>query len=441
MQNKFEDIIKQQVGEFQLTPNAAVWEGIEAKINKKKKRRIAFWLWSGLVGVSLLGIGYVGMNTKSDINSNNVKAKEIVKGNTNPSDSKKISNELSEKFRLSTQKETIEKALLSKKDLSVITNDKRINHHSKISITVKEKVGGNKQSLVLNKENKIDKEAIVDSVKKENITSSSSEEMTSESKTDSVSKKDTQQLVVLNNKQAEETISTKDTIKTEKKKVKIFFELGVGTFHTKATLNVNQNSTLDLSNATTSGSIASNNEEKLTANSKTGFAFNGGVLLQKQLSSKWQLLGGIRYVYYQDKQTIGNRYISTNYTDDGYIYSLGNKETKSNYTHSLQVPIRFNYLVGRYLKQDFHLAFGGNIGYQLKSDWLVNESNNNYLYYKNSLNRNLFGSFIIGINTTLKNDFIVSIEAEQAITKLQKNDKINGKYKALFLKVGIPLRK
>lgn len=458
MQNKFEDIIKQQVKDFELTPNAAVWEGIEAKIGQKKKRRGAFWLWSGLVGISLLGIVYFELNTKKAIVPNQANETKLVNGdlvnqlhNSNPS-TKYIKEIKSYKERKTLIDEEVVSLVgtINKKDASRKVKNVNTNYIVDNVNTRKNEKQKAEQAIPYlsenkNKnENKNESESIINGLKNDTASAFLIDTINSFnaiSKSDSVSKKDTQQLISLTNSTKEEMVFAKDSIKNDKKKMKVLLELGVGALYTKARLSANENSLMEFNNTTTSGSIASNNvENRLVTHSKIGFAINGGIVLQKQLSNKWQLLSGINYVYYQDKQTVGNRNASTNSTDDGYVYLLGNKETKSNYTNSLQVPIRFNYLIGRYLKQDFHVAIGGNIGYQLKSNWLVNENNSNFLYYKKSLNKNLFGSFTIGINTTLKNNVMVSLEAEQAITKLQKNDKINGKYKALYFKVGIPLR-
>ena len=45
--NKIDDLFKNQLKNLEVSPNNSIWNSIETKLNKKKRRVLPFWLFSG----------------------------------------------------------------------------------------------------------------------------------------------------------------------------------------------------------------------------------------------------------------------------------------------------------------------------------------------------------------------------------------------------------
>ena len=63
---KYDDAFRQQMDTYREMPSGAVWAGVEAALDKKKKRRLFFWCWLAGTGVSVTALaGYLFLGNLS----------------------------------------------------------------------------------------------------------------------------------------------------------------------------------------------------------------------------------------------------------------------------------------------------------------------------------------------------------------------------------------
>ena len=456
MQNKFEDEIQKQLDDFILTPNNKVWGKIEAKLDSNEHRQFPIW-WFSVAGILILGAGFWYYNTFSNtknadntvevtykvmrINQNNKPTNTIIIATEEHTTYKSIKNvgaTLIAKPTSNNKRVFFQPNKTASTNNSLNTSNKRnaatktnspIDDFNIKSINEHNQANNNPSILNPSKQNAI--VAKIQSVNKnEDLFKDSIQ--TNESST-SVASKDsitTIEAVVSNIRH------NKDAVTANNKKGKFMLNIGSGL------VNILSKSPA-YSDALSSAADPNNNpamstNERTTSGPTKGFSIKAGLVYQQPLARKWQLLVGLNYLYIQNTQSVGLRKDSINLSDDGHYFEAGYQSNLINYAHIVQAPLQLKHLLNSHSKHPFYLLFGGNVGYQLNSKWLVGANSNTILYYKKTLATNFVASTMLGIGIAI-NDISIDITGNQSITPLQSSN-YNKKYlQQLSLNVNIPL--
>ncbi len=456
MQNKFEDEIQKQLDDFTLTPSNKIWGKIEANLDSNEHRKFPIW-WFSVAGTIILGAGFWYYNTLSNtknadntvkitnkamrINQNNKPTNTIIIATEEHTTYKLIKNVGATLIAKPTSNN---KRVFSQPNKTASTNNSpntsnKLNAATKINSpiddfkikSIKEDYTANSNPSLLNpsKQNAI--VAKIQSVNKyEDLPKDSiqtNESSTSVASKDSIFKKEA---VVINIKHKE------DSITAYNKKGKFMITIGSGLINILSKSPVYSDALSSAADPNNNPAMSTN--ERTTSSPTKGFSIKAGLVYQQPLALKWQLLVGLNYLYIQNTQSVGLRKDSINLSDDGHYFEAGYQSNLINYAHIVQAPLQLKYLLNSHSKHPFYLLFGGNVGYQLNSKWLVGANSNTILYYKKTLATNFVASTMLGFGIAI-NDLSIDITGHQSITPLQNSNYSKKYLQQLSLDVNIPL--
>ena len=130
---------------------------------------------------------------------------------------------------------------------------------------------------------------------------------------------------------------------------------------------------------------------------KAGFAFQAGVFIQRQLSSRTSLSLGLQYGYYSNVLHIGNRrdtlrFLSANQNANS-VYNAGGDAIKyTNHYHFIELPLSFQWQLNKNKVKPFSWSTGFTVGQLVASNAIMYDTafNGTYQQNKKLLNKTQF---------------------------------------------------
>jgi hypothetical protein len=163
-----------------------------------------------------------------------------------------------------------------------------------------------------------------------------------------------------------------------------------------------------------------------------------GIHKQNKISQHWMFETGLMYRYFQNKQIVGNRKDSVLGNSSSYYYEAGNNNTRTNYAHSIEIPLLFNYIINPKQKNKFYLQAGMEAEYLLAKKWLITDMQLNGYYYSSQLN-NFQLNTLLGAGINFNNHIQTNIHFRQSVIPLYKTN-INKYYtNQISLQILVPV--
>ena len=384
-ENNFEKQVREKMDQLGFDPADSVWERVDKEINReKKRRRPLFWLFffSGLVlaGGAYYFSAYKNSSTPDKLNvqqtdrdkkqdgepGNKSGIKESVNGK------EAVNEKLSKSNDVAGNENKNPDDALSKSSAQHTGKQKAIKTPGLTKDNLNQRAGeGNDQKTIDESDGKRAAEsAAVVGKKSDPVT-----EIKSPAK-DSVSN---------------ETATVK---KTEKKKSggwKIGYTGSVGFS------NVNQDLFKSISSSNTvnyavsapgtpTGPPVSNNNYS-SSEVSTGFSFGAGVFVNRDLSKRFSVSGGLGYHYYSTKIKTGT-YVSNTYllslsnASVNSFYTNGNTKAYTNQYHFVELPVTLNVQLNKSKQRPVIWEAGLSLSYLFSTNALYYDPSHN-VYFEN----------------------------------------------------------
>lgn len=474
--NDFEKQVQQKMDELQLRPSAEVWEEVEKRIRKEKKRR---WLilWGFIAGALLLGGAswwLANGNKKESPDGNSVaqtttttKKNDITINtkNENISD-KKIESVIKSKSEISGDSQptkkitaTETKAIGDKTELGAIKAQKPIWKETKTEnpvSTIAKKNNAKKDKAVLQDISKTDQPLVAKNnvnsdivIKKDKITTA--DMITTKPDSAGMNKS----IVVINDpvniKQENisepkdslitkqiETAAKKDAgkIKINKSKWEIGITALVGTSNKSDGISFfGMMKSLDASNLNSSPGPGQSVTSS-PAQPGNGFAWHAGVYVKRILSERVGLSVGLNFSTYSSTQFTG-AFVDSSRTYNNNLYSFsarnfyrsGAASLYKNHYYYLELPVSFHWQINKGKKVPLIFHNGLAAGFFTGSDALVYNSGSNVFYKDNKSFNKVQLAYQSGLYAKLfnrsKNPLTAGVLFNYHFSKLQKVN-ING---------------
>ena len=454
-ENEFEKRVSSEMQELKFKPSGNVWLRVEERIKKKKKRRIfvvifllavlallGYWQRSNLFGKSENDIAKTEQEDSSGEkqNENNPKpANETnsfstIDQNTETTKEKETQNATENAIN---DKLKDDKSFDNKKDIAVSKNEinkpKKNKDENKVKpVSEKTKVKDEAEaSIVIVSANSKTKNQVIDDKKTNPETKAKPDEVDPaevkplENKIDSAkagigeqeknatTKTDT--LLKADQAKAPSTTIVKKDSSEKKWKWGLHISPGISSLSDHGLSLGTQNSADRLSyNSVGSGSAMPPVRQK-PSDVKSGFAFQAGAFVQRQLSPRTSLSFGLQYGYYSNVLHIGNRRDSLIGNSQFYavldrnanqVYNAGGDTIKyTNQYHFIELPLNFQWQLNKNKTKPFIWSAGFTIGQLIATNAIMYDTAFNGIYYENKtlLNKTQF-SIGTGFSWTIANN-------------------------------------
>ncbi|MBA2745854.1 MAG: outer membrane beta-barrel protein [Flavisolibacter sp.] len=415
MQNNFEKQVSSKMEELDLVPSAPVWEKIELQIRRKKdRRRIFFWIPLALVltgAITWLSIN----NISSTSNAEQVRMnEEETKTQMNASQGKSSNNQdghtvidvpgdLNAEKHVAEKKSDVKQFKEASMEGSIKKEKSSQGSQGKLGSASSVKTRIETNGIVENNQRKKEVVSINDDASipknrrqvqgKNDQVSSVRVEVTIEDSSGSIADSVARDSIVLadvpgiNNVVGEKAILL---AKAKKSKWEFGITAGAGISGEGKGIRLGTNENLDFQNVGSFPTVNSNTNGSVTNNQ---VHFNLGVLIKKQLNSRFEFISGIGYHYYSSKRKVGNYISQDTITPGGALvsgyyqnYGVQTKEVTNSY-HMLSIPVLLSWKVSQ--KLPVHLQFGFAYQRLIASD-VYQFDKQTVIYFKDhgSLNQN-----------------------------------------------------
>ena len=365
--HNFEKQVHQKMEELHLTPSYAVWERVEEKLHKKKRRRFLFWIFFLLAGLFTGGY-YLAQNhaeikhphtlssqpTFSHYTEGSAPIKTTVKASNSEKKVLPASGSLHPTLAISAGTRTQSQAL----SVKVLQSTAHLPiYHDTNQSTGEE-----------NKEKQPATAGII-SPDKRKESFSLVEKIVSESDPESL--KNPLAAIIPDALYLHESVSTAFSIHPDEKKAEQTIKLKkTKNFHWGVNLevirtSVNEGSLSEVFKSTSAADQLAANPNPLNNSGggivlvpstpsavRAGTGFSTGVFLQKKLGSRWTVSTGISYTLFNTSITTGSSRASSvaQYSSSGVdrYYSLTNANDRHTYTnryHFAGVPVLFQFRI------------------------------------------------------------------------------------------------
>ena len=470
--NEFEKQVQQKMDELQLRPSEAIWEEVEKRIHKERKRR-RFIIWFFIFGALLLvGTGWwIAADTNKQSAINNMVAQQVSDKTTNKIIAAKKDTIVNEKglqnqaaddknkkeeilntkpvtISINERAQTSEVVKLYNKEKAVeyqqpgkIRNKKSIMEKvdSYKNITVYERVLAEKSdklnsSIITvpiihrdvqsgNKDSEIGNAAIDKNILQ--ITKAEKQNKTDPEIKDNLLLKET------------ETVSKKNTDTAKKKKWEFGATGSVGISGLSHGLSFfGTEKSLDAANSQTNTSGNPGRIAVSAAEPRKGFSWQLGIYAKRKLTERIWLSTGVNVASYSTIQQAGVfvdslRIFSTTFNQSSVrnFYRNGSSISYTNHYYYLQVPFYFHWQLTKGNKFPLLLQNGFSLGLLAGSDALVYNTVSNVFYRDNKLLNKAQLSYQTGLYTNpfkqSKKSITAGIFFNYQLSKLQKVN-ING---------------
>lgn len=416
--NEFEKNVKREMDDFKLRPSEEVWTRVEKEISdKKRKRRIIFFLLFSAVGLMLAG--YCIYHFSGNISKSPIENKLSINSKPKTTSLDKEQNDVAVKPTTFSENEEPGKKPATDKTKSkdereekMTTNDLLIVQKNypnpvqrKNSKTVKKQVEtqkeqNNKDALAetnIGKSSSIDQKSITDNTVQQ--TKPIEENVVVNNLPDSM--RSTQQelkkdAVTVDNKKAKEKINSSKTIIWG-----IDISLGASTITENPFSFDNSKSLADVQygapNPSTGPGGQPNNYRGPQSQNKSAFAFKMGLHAKKNLSPRSSLSVGLSYSYLADKIEVGARqYTSSSQNQNSslsaafaYYANVSPQQSSSSsnsYTdqfHFIELPVIYHWRMTNNSERFLSLNLGLSPAYLLSTNALVYDTAFGGIYYSN----------------------------------------------------------
>ncbi|MBA2498355.1 MAG: hypothetical protein H0V30_01370 [Chitinophagaceae bacterium] len=455
-ENKFENQVQHLMDELKLTPSEEVWPAVKKRISEKRKRRFILFFLPIIAGL-ILGAVYYYQNTRtSNITENKiihtpvltpdpVKENDTIHHAGSP-DSEKlnkdqfpVANLLQEEKNhdQKTSQQIFNTPLINDGNKSAEFNSvmKIVDTNMNVAevITDSQFSGSNNNRV----SDKVDDRIIHQEVINNNIEATVSiDTIDAENFTDSLPLK----LSFKEEEKAKDTLEIKrDSIlivANEKKSGKWNFG-----FHFAAGLSKTGNRIIPVNEAMDYNSSPGQGSPiliSLPKQSRAGFSFETGFVLQKQLTPRSSILTGLQYCYSSDRLLAGRRYDSTLRLQNSFSsavnnYYRGNDQWYTNRYHFLELPIHFQYQLNKNSKVPVQWQ-GGLIFSQLVStNGLVYDPALSGIYFhdKKLFNRSslsISSGLSVQVNSKQKIKWSIGPQIKAGVTSLRKSSNDQNQY-------------
>lgn len=417
MADNFEHIVAEKVSGFQINPTKQVWDGVEAELDKTKRRRSPLFWWIPLGLLLLLsGIYLMHRNTKEPILSQRKSVQTgpkkaipivpIVPFNAAQSINNNSTNSITEtqQYKHLDQQKLIPKKIdqaskivANEKLIILGTTDTPAIEQNKMKTTGEEKTSGFPNSSV----------PIISKTVSDTTTISISSTPTN-----------------LTSATSAQQVSTKR---------KNYWALNLAAGRT----NINE-TPFFISNAAanslaylnTSGSFGTPNTISLIS-ANNGFHLQVGLSRHLQLNKRWGLELGLQYRYLQIKQQVGSKKDSTlNISDqvtDNHksvvvpsYYQAGNNSVLTNSAHWIMLPVLIQFNLNPSAKINWQLYTGANASLNFAGKWLLTDDAYQVLYYSKPLSNQFLFNIQAGIRVQFSKQFTLGFGWEKSLTSVSK---------------------
>ncbi len=503
-ENEFEKQVQQKMDGLKLKPSAEVWQNVADAITKRKtdRRIIAFIflaLFLSVAGIFIytsytennrhLANKMVSSKTNSfttdtvknlnakrvdDIEKNKLYRKDPVTGKA-----KMLHNNTGKKGIINHQKTITE--LLSVKSANLIKEQKIIN---KNSIAVKDAIYNSNKKLQFKKKQqlklKVSNGVVADDLNETPLVNSSTEQ-TIASTTDSSEditgvKKIILKPVIKNTIDSSESASRittqvieennkKNTIEKKSKQIKqknnwqfgFNFSLGVTTTQNGylGVIGAGNSDASKVYNFADPGTSGSNNGQASSAvyhpaKINPGAGVTAGVFMQKNISSKTNIVLGLNYKIYSSVMMVGYRvdsvlYGSNNYSlnsADRIFYRSGVDRKYKNHFHFIELPLAVHIKLSNKSKPAVYLNAGIAIAQFIGSNALqFDTASGKYYRNNNMLNKtqaNISAGLLFALTRRAKNPFLIGPDINIGLNKIAESGLYSNRRYSFF---GLRLQK
>ena len=440
-ENEFEKKVSSEMQELKFKPSEKVWGQVEERIRRKKKRRV-FVIIFFLAGLALLGYWQrdnLFGETKKDMvivekqnEENSIPIKETINSSaTHPNiettkhDEIKSTIDKTAGEAVKAEKPVVDKknTVNSKAGIFAAKNKPKKETRNKSAFgktkikeesKVPDDVGSvkqQKQNLVTDdnktkdpaglKDNEAIKPEVInqDKIKPvENRIDSNNTEIIKHKK-DSIETRDT--VLKIRAKDSAAAIVQKNLPET-KWKWGLHITPGISFLNGNGLSFGSQTSAdaFNYQNPVTGGATGAPPVIHKPSEPRSGFAFQAGGSVQRQLSSRTGFSLGLQYGYYSTHIGIGNRRNSplrfsqqASMNDINYVYNAGGDTVKfTNQYHFIELPFNFQWQLNKDKAKPFRWSIGLTLGQLIASKALIYDTAFGGIYYenKNLLNKTQF---------------------------------------------------
>lgn len=437
MQKKFETEMERLIENFSIDPSEHVWLEVEKTLHAKRKRRFAAWF---LLPLALLITGitsfllYQNFDKKENtvVKNNtvtknaNIKNNEALQQHTSPKNQTLLNSstpkKINETNHSSTQKtyfsiNKLDNKKSGKPNVVSIQNNKSTTKNAKPSLDVINESKNNSNILTVNTNN--------------------------ESNTNKATKSIQKQFFIDDNIKNTDSTKTKQqnqpNQKTSTKNWQKYFSFAAGSFNVTNSLNLfNTQKSFDTYSNSTSSSISGVTTPSTYYNATNGFTLQAGLLLQKNVSSKFLFNTGLSINYYTNKQKVGN--IKDSLADRANLsYKPGFTNTQTNNLFALQIPTTFLCYVKPKGKTKFFVSAGLQTNIVLYKKWLVPDKVLDGFYYHKSALPNIQLNAMLGIGASFKNTSQLSINYNHSINRFYRINSESKYAQQLYFQFSYPI--
>jgi len=393
-ENEFERQVRQKTDDLKLHPSGAVWQKIEVRIKKEKRRRWVLFMLPVLLIGSLYG-GYVLFNSN---NSNTLAEQKAAKNLTEkiPPVKESTADPYPMKSERVIKEDTVgnaQAATLKRHSDQQIKTQPKLNINSEYAVS--ENVEKDPALLLKNQK---DTSANIQHEKTAIAVQNPQQEKIAGNTDSTTGKIELSNQAITGIAEDEKTEIKKDTRKIKPAK-KQSWNLSVALAGGVSSM---ANSFLGYGDQKADVAYSNNFPGTVTGNYPLGpslikpsLAFMAGVSAERNLSKKIIFTTGLTYKLFSTTNTVGN--------DSGRYYRLNNAtRTYHNHYHYLEVPVGFKFQVINLNRTRLYWNTGLSISRLISSNALQFNSFTRFYYRDNSI----FNKTQIGFNTGLDVAFI-----------------------------------
>lgn len=430
MQNNFNDKIK-NLRDFNLEPSAQVWQEIENNLDDKRKKRIVGWWWSMPVLGLLICIALVfNRNSQETLKNKTISTKNSPVFDKN--------NAISDVHSTTLDKHSttidLHNTTLDKHSTTLDVHSTTLVKHSTTLDVHNTALDKHSTAIVKHTTTTLNNKTVLDESITSTINIEASLEKSNPIVTTKIATKD------IDSSKKIEVNKTEIIPKAANKIIQYSLAVGGGANYLSRNniLGANENNVNYLSNTngTTTSSTPTTNGYTNLALPKTGFHFSVGVNIDYHLSKKWSLQTGLMYSYLENRIGLNEDSLKLYPT----YYYLSDKETYTNYSNQLEIPINISYCINPNSKNKISFQSGLNFAWIFKDNWLDKKDNIERYQAIIEQNKRILIGLQTGASINFNNKFTVSLIAKKYITPVQKS---SSKYywQQLDVQVNVPFGK
>ena len=406
-ENNFEKQVREKMDQLGFDPADSIWERVDKEINKEKKhRRPLFWLFF-FSGLALAGGAYYFSAYKNSTMPDKVNHQQV-------GENKKQEGKSGNKSGLN---ESVNSKDAGNEKLSK-SNDAAGNENKKTEETLSKnsaqhtgkqkaiKAPGLTKDNLNQKAGKVNDEKTIDESNGKRAAESAAvvagaEELSARDGEDSHQSNDSAAAkksdpITENKSPVKDSVSNQAATakKTEKKKSggwKIGYTGSVGFYNVNQDLfkSISSSNTVNYAVAapgTPSGQPLSNNNYS-SSEVSAGFSFGAGVFVNRDLSKRFSVSGGLGYHYYSTKIQTGTYVSNTNLlslsnASVNSFYTNGNTNAYTNQYHFIELPVTLNFQLNKSKKRPVIWEAGLSLSWLFSTNALYYEPSHN-VYFEN----------------------------------------------------------